>query len=679
MGQIKILDQNMVNMIAAGEVVERPASVVKELMENSIDAGATKIIVSVEDGGRKLISVTDNGCGMDAEDLDRAFEPHATSKIKTSADLRGISTLGFRGEALASIASVAQVRAVSRPRTEDRGQKTEDRAPSVSEGIIEGRGTKDDGRWTKDEGRRTKDEGRGTMDEERGTRDEGSNTKYENGANCIEIDCGNKGNVSPCSADYGTTIQVRDIFYKLPARRKFLRTANTEMTYVTEHFTRIALGNSNLDLTLIANEREIYRLSGNQGLRHRIAELFPMLSMETSENNFIEAQTNEKGLHIFALLGKPGISRTSSKFQYIFLNGRFIRDKFISHAIKEAYRGLLEPNRSAVVFLFIQMPYEEYDVNVHPTKIEVRFYNANLVHSQILGCIREKLLGTDLETRAKLSTIPQQKGTCLDSPAVRDQRIADAMAEFFKKHRPIQTQQQFGGALKKHFVAPPYPGAGQIDQSQPGQRAPEIGLGQRETPTAKKGGWETKQFLQIHDSYIVAQTNDGFVIIDQHALHERIIYEALCRRIQKGKLESQRLLIPESFELTEAESDILENNAELIEKFGIELVPFGPKTMAIQAFPTLLAKAEPLDFMQDLIDLLKNRDVSLDAERLLDEILNMAACKAAIKAGQKLTDSEIEQLLADKEKAESPSRCPHGRPTTIKFSISDLEKQFKRT
>jgi len=678
MGQIVILDQNMVNMIAAGEVVERPASVVKELMENSIDAGATKIIVSVEDGGRKLISVTDNGCGMDAEDLALAFEPHATSKIKTSADLRGISTLGFRGEALASIASVAQIRAVSRPRTEDRGQRTEDRAPSVSEGLTDGRGARDEGRGTMDDRRGMRDDGRGTRDEGREERDEGRKTKYENGANCIEIDCGNKSNISPCSGDYGTTIQVRDIFYKLPARRKFLRTANTEMTYVTEHFTRIALGNSNLDLTLIANERETCRLPGNHGLRNRIAELFPMLSMETSENNFIEAETNEKGLHIYALLGKPNISRTSSKFQYIFLNGRFIRDKFISHAIKEAYRGLLEPNRLPVAFLFIQMPYEDYDVNVHPTKIEVRFYNANLVHSQILGCIREKLLGTDLEARAKLSTIPHQKGAYLDSPAVRDQRIADALAEFFKKHRPIQTQQQISQPLKKQFAAP-HPGAGQIVENQPGQPAAEISLEQREAAAAKKVGWETRKFLQIHDSYIVTQTNDGFVIIDQHALHERIIYETLCKRIQKGKLESQRLLIPESFELTEAESDILENNAELIGKLGIELVPFGPKTMAIQAFPTLLSKAEPVDFMQDLIDILKNRDVSLDAERLLEEILNMAACKAAIKAGQKLTDSEIEQLLADKEKAESPSRCPHGRPTTIKFSISDLEKQFKRT
>ncbi len=631
MGQIVVLDQNMVNMIAAGEVIERPASVVKELMENSIDSGATKITVSIEDGGRKLMSVADNGCGMDGEDLGRAFEPHTTSKIKTSKDLQGISTLGFRGEALASIASVAQVKGTSRTREQD-------------------------------------------------------------GANCIEIDCGNKSSISPCSADYGTTIQVREIFYKLPARRKFLRTTNTEMGHIAEQFTRIALSNApaskkqGLDLTLIHNGRELYRLSDKDELHSRIAELFPIPSSGISEN-LIETESNEKGLHILALMGKPSISRTSKKFQYIFLNGRFIRDKFISHAIKEAYRGLLEPNRFPVVFLFIRMRYEDYDVNVHPTKSEVRFYNANLVHSQILGTLREKLLGIDLQTQAKLpspATFPGSQG----SPPTghRSQAISDAMAEFFKKHRPVQTQEQFSYKSKQPLVAlrPP---TGQIPESHtdPGTvsafqatagSAPTSAEARQPAPEIRP---EQRKFLQIHDSFIVVQTDDGFDIIDQHALHERIIYERLSRRIRKSKLESQKLLIPESFEVTPSGSDALKTNAELLEKLGIELVPFGPKTMAVQAFPTLLSKADPLDFVQDLIDLLDRKDVNLDGERLLDEVLNMAACKAAIKAGQRLTDSEIEQLLADKENAESASRCPHGRPTTIKFSISDLEKQFKRT
>ncbi len=592
MGQIAVLDQNMVNMIAAGEVIERPASVVKELMENSIDAGATKITVSIEDGGRKLLSVADNGYGMDAEDLAAAFEPHTTSKIKTTKDLRGISTLGFRGEALASIAAVAQVRAVSR-------------------------------------------------------------MKDSECANCIEIDCGNTGSVSPASADYGTTIQVRDLFYKLPARRKFLKTANTEIGHIIERFTRIALANCDLDMTLTHNGRELHRLSGRDDLRRRIAELF---SSEIAEN-LAEIKSNERGLDIFALLGKPGISRTNNKFQYVFLNGRFIRDKFISHAIKEAYRGCLEPDRFPVVFLFIQVPYEDIDVNVHPTKIEVRFYNANLVHSQVLGCLREKLLGTNLDISAKLPAIPHPQSTSSGSVVVRDQKIAEAMAEFFKKHRPVPTQQQFAR-----------------------ERAGASGVaGYERRETKYERPQFDRKFLQIHDSFIVAQIDDGFIIIDQHALHERIIYENLCRRLRESKLESQKLLIPESFEVTVSQADALEANAELFEKLGIELAPFGPRTMAIQAFPTLLAKADPLDFVQDLIDLLGHKDADLDAERLLEEVLNMAACKAAIKAGQKLSDNEIEKLLADREIVERASRCPHGRPTTIKFSLSDLEKQFKRT
>lgn len=595
MGRILALDRNMINMIAAGEMIERPASVVKELMENSIDAGATKITVLVEDGGRKLISITDNGRGMDGEDLANAFEPHTTSKIKTSSDLEAISTLGFRGEALASIASVAQVRAVSR-------------------------------------------------------------TKDSTGASCIEIDCGDKGSVTPCSGDYGTTIQIRDVFYKLPARRKFLRTANTEMTHIREQFTRIALANGGLDLTLTHKGKELHRLGSGETHYQRIAELFPGLSLRGSDD-LIEAESNERGLHISALLGKPGISRTNSKFQYIFLNGRFIRDKFISHAIREAYRGLLEPNRFPVVFLFIRMPYEDYDVNVHPTKVEIRFYNANLVHSQVLGALREKLLRTDMQAEARLPDVEYAESHLRRSGSVRDQRISDAMAEFFKKQRPAQRQQQIS------FRSTP--------AASPSGRT-------RELPHENAAQYDTK-FLQIHDSFIVAQTDDGFVIVDQHALHESIIYDNLCKRVRESKLQSQKLLIPESFELNASGFDVLKNNAELIEKLGIELVPFGPGTIAVQAFPTLLSDVKPADFVRDLLDLLDRSDVSPDAERLLDDVLNMAACKAAIKAGQKLTDSEIEQLLADRHNAESASRCPHGRPTTIKFSVADLEKQFKRT
>jgi DNA mismatch repair protein MutL len=604
MGQIITLDQNMINMIAAGEVIERPASVVKELMENSIDADATKITVAIEDGGRKLISVADNGCGMDAEDLALAFESHTTSKIKSSTDLQGISTLGFRGEALASIASVAQVRAVSR-------------------------------------------------------------TKDSLCAYGIEIDCGDKGDTLPSSGDYGTTIHIRDLFYKMPARRKFLKTANTEIGHIIEQFIRIALANAfvadavKLDMTLMHNGKELYRLAARQTLHQRIADLF---SSEIADN-LIETESSEKGLHIFALLGKPDISRTNNNLQYIFLNGRFIRDKFISHATKEAYHGILEPNRFPVVFLSVHIPYSEVDVNVHPTKVEVRFYNANLVHSQVLGCIREKLLSSNLETGGKLpasKSIAEEQITATASPYGRSQKIADAMAEFFQKYRPVQTQQRFG-----------FPAEGFSEKS---QTTYEVAAGY-----PAHSMQDGKKFLQIHDSFIVAETDDGFVIIDQHALHERIVYEDLLRRISAGKLESQKLLIPEILEMSDAQADVVKANAELIEKLGIELVPFGCQRYAVQGFPSIIANVGPLEFIRDMIDLLDNKDINGDSEKLLDEILNMAACKAAIKAGQKLSDREIEQLLADKGAAEYAARCPHGRPTTIKFTLSQLEKQFKRT
>ena len=598
MGRINVLDQNMINMIAAGEVIERPASVVKELLENSIDSGATKIAVTIEDGGKKLISITDNGQGMDAEDLTKAFEPHATSKIKNKADLQNISTLGFRGEALASIASVAMVKAISK-------------------------------------------------------------TKTSTSANCIEIDCGNKKNIIPCSAADGTTIEVRDLFYKLPARNKFLKTTNTEMSHITEHFIRIALANHKLDMTLVSNKRQLYRLPASNDISRRIAELF---SIELSEN-LIKAERNERGVQISALLGKPEISRTNNKFQYTFLNGRFIRDKAIFHAIKQAYHGSLEPNRFPVVFLFIQMPYEDYDVNVHPTKIEVRFYNTNLIHSQILSCLREKILETDFDINAKLpepSATNNQHFTGIpnstSSSQYRNQKVADSIAEFFEKHKPIQTQQQQLGFHSKIAT---------------GRKTENI-INQAETSKELKA-------MQIQDSFIIVETKDGFIIIDQHALHERIIYEDLRRRFSVGKIESQKCLYPESFKVTPRQIDLLKTNAEMFEKLGIELEPFGPQTYAIQAFPVLLAKAEPVKFVGDLLDLLDNKNADFDADKLLDEVLNMIACKAAIKAGQKLSSREIEQLLADKDITEYASRCPHGRPTTIKFSTAELEKQFKRT
>jgi DNA mismatch repair protein MutL len=606
MAKIAVLDDNMINMIAAGEVIERPASVVKELLENSIDAGASKIVVEVEEGGRKLIRIIDNGSGMDAADLALVFEPHATSKIRVSDDLCGIRTMGFRGEALASIGSVAKVTVTSR-------------TPEAIE------------------------------------------------AYTIENDCGSKSEVRPCSGDVGTTIEVRDIFYKLPARQKFLKTPKTEMTHITEHFTRIALSHPDLDLTLRHNGREVHRLLSGQGVKDRIQVLFGQSLAE----DLLETSRDERGMRIRALLAKPVAARASGKYQYLFLNRRFIRDRFVLHAVKEAYRGLMEPHKYPVVFLFMQMPPEDYDVNVHPTKVEVRFDNANLIHSQVLAVLRDKLLGSNLDVSGTAPSVAKPfspEHLSGFGAGQRKERIQQAMTDFFSKPASSQHQRKFSFSNTKRGEP-----LSQGPQSSTAMSLPDMPVFEQSETL------HSKQYLQVHDSYILLQSEEGFIVVDQHALHERILYEQMCRRLREGNLPSQRLLMPHSFEVTNAQLEAFESQKELFVKLGIEVEPFGPNTLAVQTFPALLDKADPVEFVKEALDKLVEEGADTDQERLVHEVLDMAACKAAVKAGQPLSDEEMNQLLKDKDVVQRTSRCPHGRPTTISFSLQELEKQFKRT
>jgi len=617
---IRVLPVHLVNKIAAGEVIERPASIVKELVENSLDAGATRIEVTIEDGGKKLISVSDNGCGMDGDDLSKAFLPHATSKLDGEEDLFRISTMGFRGEALASVGSISHAHIRTR------------RADSPDGG------------------------------------------GFEVAASGQSIE-----DVRPCASAPGTTVTVRDLFFNTPARRKFLRTANTESAHVTEQIARLSLPHPHVAFLYSHNGRKVHDLPACETTRQRIADLF---GAELADS-LLTVPSRGDEMSLAALIGLPSAARGSGKWQYFFLNGRYIRDRVLSHSLREAYRGLLDPRRWPVAFAFIEVPPEDVDVNVHPSKIEVRFRNSQQVHGLLLASLRETLNKSNLTPAASLG--PGASGAGDDDPAAADRQssLRQAMADFFKSAPPPQPHLSFpeshgprGGSSSRPPRAESFP--------PPLNRPPAPAATTDELPpsparpvTASTGG---PAAFQVHDSYIVAQCPDGVIIVDQHALHERVIYNDLKARLASGALTAQRMLIPQTLTVTAAETDLLSGNEELLTKLGIEVAPFGPETIAIQQFPTLLAErgVQGPEFLREVLDTL-GEDSSTGPEQLIEDILQVMACKAAIKAGQPLSSAEMESLLARREDVEKSSSCPHGRPTTLKLTLQDLEKQFKRT
>jgi DNA mismatch repair protein MutL len=646
MAKIAELPQHLVNKIAAGEVVDRPASVVKELLENSLDAGATRITVDIEDGGKKLIRISDNGSGIPLVELPLAFAPHATSKILKEEDLFAITTMGFRGEALASIASISQVEIISRP----------------TEAIEGGR---------------------------------------------LEVSGGQRAEPLPAPSAVGTVISVRNLFFNTPARRKFLRAANTEMGHITEQFTRIALANPEVHLILTHNGRKVHELPAGQSLRERIGILF---SHQLAQD-LIPIERTDREVRITGLIAPPRHARSGSQWQYVFLNGRHIRDRFISHAVRESFRGLLEANRQPVAFLFIQLACNAVDVNVHPAKTEVRFSNSNAVHSLVLAALRDRLLSTDLSV--PLSDQALQHGSASpaspdrtvrthgqedlamspvrgtnESKEERQQRVRQAMADFFKgapppsSSRPIESHRPsyptHTSPVRSHGPADlALPPDQEALAKPPEARTTTEAERRREIPASEPE--PPHHYLQVHNAYLVTETENGILIIDQHALHERVIYEQLHRQVSQGALACQRRLIPETLEVTAKQMAALDNAADILKELGILTEPFGPRTIAIQGFPSLLDKVQPAAFLADLLDVLISQSGNVSKEQLLHELLDMMACKAAVKAGDALTDEEIKSLLAQRNLVERSSNCPHGRPTTIRLSLDQLERQFKRT
>jgi DNA mismatch repair protein MutL len=630
MPPIRQLSQSLINKIAAGEVIERPASVVKELMENAVDAGARRIDVAVQQGGLELSRVVDNGCGIPAAELPLALASHATSKLAEADDLFRVGTLGFRGEALASIAEVSRL--VLRSRT----------------------------------------------------------AESQSGAE-IEVTGGHPTGAAPCGCPVGTAVEVYNLFFNTPVRRKFLRTTQTEFGHVSETFTRIALALPQIHFTLRHNDRLVFELAASDGLLARIARFF---GRELADN-LLWVASSDGPVQVAGYVAHPSQSRSNNRMQYVFLNGRPIRDHALQHALSEAYRGLLMTGRYPIAFLSLEMPPEMVDVNVHPTKLEVRFQDAGRLYSQLLATLRRKFLTSDLNTH--VHSAGPEGGAGQDDPtgghdAAQAAQLRQQLVDWAKGK--VAAWQPLGGdaagalppqaddalrgtgpsggeSLQLRSLHPGWPSPG----VQPPHVSPAADFQQGSAATV---AGRAPQALQVHNRYLVTETHEGVTIIDQHALHERILYEQLRRRIDAGTVETQNLLVPEPVDLSAAEAAAALQNQDLLGQLGMKIGSFGGDTVLITGFPAMLANMNPVEVLRGLVERLLAGGKQPDRRDLLDELLHTIACKAAIKAGDRLAPDEIATLLEQRHLVDDPHHCPHGRPTALVFTREELDKQFKR-
>ena len=638
MPEIRQLPQSVINKIAAGEVIERPASVVKELMENAADAGSTRIDVSIEKGGADLVRVADNGCGIAREQLPLAVASHATSKIEDADDLFRVGTLGFRGEALASISEVSHF--CLRSRTD------------------------------------------------------GDAAGYE-----LEIQGGQRNEIQPCGCPIGTSVEVRNLFHNTPVRRKFMRTTQTEMGHITEAFTRIALAFDQIHFTLRHNERVIHDLAPVTNWRDRIATFFG----DEIASSLIAVRGEAEGITLNGYVADPKHSRANNKLQYLFLNGRHIRDRSLQHALGEAYRGLLLTGRYPIAFVKLEVPPAAVDVNVHPTKLEVRFQNGSQLYSHLLGTLRQQFLKTDLTARVTLD----ERRSADDSPA-----SALDMDQAAQRRRDLttwaRTGSEAGASTASPSPSPTTPPQKSLDlhYPQPSRSVPEFqpfsgGPDSWSQPTSPslpestdtrthriEGGEETSKIppphaqpagYQIHNRYLITENELGMVVIDQHALHERILYEQIREKVLAGGLETQKLLVPEPVTLTPGEYARALDNREVLRQLGVEIEPFGGDSILVSSYPAMLGNTNAAEVVRQLLEELEAEGKTPEARDVVDELLHMMSCKAAIKAGDPLTQEEIASLLAQRHLFQDTHHCPHGRPTALVFTRDELDKRFLRT
>jgi DNA mismatch repair protein MutL len=614
---IRQLPENLVNRIAAGEVVERPASVVKELVENALDAGASRIDVLTDGGGRRLIRVTDDGAGMTRADLTLAVERHATSKLADD-DLVSIRTLGFRGEALPSIGAVARLAVTTRHLSEPHA-------------------------WT------------------------------------IEVDAGAKSEVKPAALGEGTRVEVRDLFYATPARLKFLKLDRTEAEAVREVVRRLAMSRPDVAFTLAGEERAPVSFAASlPGATGRLARLGDVLGPDFRANAVeIAAERDDVVIEGFAAL--PTLTRANALGQYLFVNGRPVRDKLLIGAVRAAYADYLPRDRHPLVALFVTLPPREVDVNVHPAKAEVRFRNPGLVRALIVHALKAALAreGTRAATTGGVATIAafQRGWDWRRSPA----RPHDARRANFPTASAAGWGAGSGGmGLAEGTQAAFDTGAPAADWRESLREAyaeaseaaaPAADLLDHPLGAAR---------AQVHDTYIVTQTRDGLVIVDQHAAHERIVYERLKAAIDKAGVPRQILLIPEIVELDEADVDRLVARADELARFGLVLEAFGPGAVALRETPSLLGEVDGRGLLRDLAEHLGEWDETLPLERRLLQVASSMACHGSVRAGRRLKPEEMNALLREMETTPNSGQCNHGRPTYVELKLTDIERLFGR-
>jgi DNA mismatch repair protein MutL len=618
MPRILQLPASVITKISAGEVIERPASVVKELLENSLDAGATRIDIDIEQGGSELIRVVDNGHGIHPDDLELALCNHATSKLASADDLFAVRTMGFRGEALASICGVAKVTLQSRTGDLEVGAELTSNGGEVS------------------------------------------GVRVWNGA-------------------AGTRIEVRHLFFNVPVRRKFLRTAATEMAHICEIFTRVALAKPAIHLILKHNGKNVYEVSSNKDLLGRIGTFF---GKEVQEQLYA-VDSKQGPAHLFGYIADPACDRGNAKTQYLFLNGRWIRDRSLGHALQEGYRGLLMTGRYAVAFLFLELPADHVDVNVHPTKAEVRFRDAGALYSMVLATLRNRLNEEDLVSR--LQTPPSSNG----NPAFFSPRPADATPSLFSKpgfptftKNPIESIVSSPLSVADQSKASIQPMGPDVAIVQEESEAPSEEIanhqGLRTTDSAIPMPPDVINAMQVHNTYLVVETTDGMLVIDQHALHERVLFEELKDRIRAGRLEVQQLLIPEPVELAASQAALLlEHRNELCE-LGLGVEDFGGNTLIVTRYPSLLGRRSPAEILKRVVDHLMSQDRLPTREQLLSDLMSLIACHAAVRSGDVLTPQEIAALVEMRHLSNDTHHCPHGRPTALLFTRQELDRQFRR-